>query len=363
MVKLIRKEGATKYPNIAKDLLQISSIPNWVELDLSKFSRDSLIGTGLSAVKNSGVYIHPDDIPLLNGLSVNFQEILSHSYGTSSDGTLTYRPSNQSTRVLVSIPLDVMRVIKNIRVLTDIDKILDFHRTDTMIYTTGSGGIKGYRIPNSYYGITEGMVSAQITDFTCTYRSLLSVDKQSFIEQKSDESLTQDQCFELLLGLLEFTPKNSRDKQLKKELMSSLIQSVDSSLFDEPITENLLIANKDILADLGPSTFTNTPKVKFYTYSMYFYTQNQVNSFLKMLNKDPKVGNSVQQPNVNRNAGTETNIYVFRPSLKGATDENKRKHILSILTCPTGQFKISQAIKNWNEPLKFSPTGHLDSVG
>ena len=251
MVRLIRKEEKDVYPRIAKDLLKISKIPSWVELDLSGFPKTSLIGTGLDPVKNSGVFIHPEDIPLLGNVNVNFQEVLSHSYGTSSGGTLTYRPLNQSTRILVSIPLEIMKSIKNTTTLTDIDKILGFHRMNTEIYTTGSGGIKGYKIPLSYYGMNEGRTSPQITDFTCQYKSLLPLGKQNFIEKTVEDLLTKEQCLTLLLGLLEFTPKIARDKQLKKDLLQSLMLSLDSSLFDGNVTEEIVKLNKDIISDLG----------------------------------------------------------------------------------------------------------------
>lgn len=363
MVKLVRKEEANKYPKVAKDLLNIDRIPNWVELDLSGFPTLSLIGTGLRNVKNSGVFIHPDDLPRIKDRSVNFPEILSHSHGKSYKGSLVYRDRNDGK--LVSVPIPVMNKIKRIQVLSEVDTILHLGRTNLTVYTTGSNNNKGFIIPNTFYGINEGRTSASETDFTVTYTSLFNIDKQSnsYIEKKAETRITKEESIVLLEGLIDNTYKKARDKNLKKALMKELCNSIDQELFDEEINEETVKENISDIKDLGSEVFKNIPKIFIYTYNMYFSTQNQVNGFLALLGLQA-IPPEIEDPSiqsVNRNE-VEGNIYVFRPDLKNEKDEGKRKHILSILTYPQDKYTISRAINKWDDQLLFSSNGYLNKV-
>ena len=363
MVKLRKIEASAYYPKKASDLLHTSSIPGWVELDLSGFSRDKLSGTGLKNVKNSGVFIHPDDIPLLEKDSINFPIILSHSYGLSKDNSLTYRPKELSTRELVSVPEEIIKsAIKNTRYLSEIDKLagLNFKR-DLTIYTTGSNGIKGLQVPNSYYNIAEGRVKASETDFTCFYKSLYDLGKQTFIEKKEKSNLDLESCFNLLTKILPYNPKIRREIDLRTDIINKFIKSLDKSLLGENITEDSLKADLDTIKELDSSIFKSNPHIPVYTYNLYFTKYTQINIFLNLLGKDKKFTNSIDKPqNINRNSSG--NIYIFRPGLSKESDENKRKHILSIITQPQGQFKLGRAIDHWNDSLNFNSNGHLDSV-
>ena len=363
MVKLRKIEESVYYPKKASDLLQIISIPGWVELDLSGFSRDKLSGTGLNNVRNSGVFIHPDDIPLLENNSVNFPIILSHSYGISKDNSLTYRPKELSTRELVSVPEEIIKsALKNTRYLSEIDKLAGFNfKRDITIYTTGSNGIKGLQVPNKYYNIDEGRIKASETDFTCFYKSLYDLGKQTFIEKKEESNLDLESCFNLLTKILPYNPKIRREIDLRTNIISKFIKSLDKSLLGEDITEESLKTDLDIIKELDSSIFISDPQIPVYAYTLYFTKYTQINTFLNFLGKNKKFTNSIDKPkNINRNSSG--NIYIFRPGLSKESDENKRKHILSILTQPQGQFKVGRAIDHWNDSLNFNSNGHLDSV-
>ena len=70
MVKLIRKESIAKNPATLKDLINIAlSDPswkplNWIELDLSEYSRDAVTGSGLTNGVNKGV-LHRNNVCVL----------------------------------------------------------------------------------------------------------------------------------------------------------------------------------------------------------------------------------------------------------------------------------------------------------
>ncbi len=363
MVKLRRVENRESYPKKASDLLNLSNIPGWVELDLSGFSRTELVGTGLRNVKNSGIFIHPEDLSLLENTTVNFPIILSHSYGTSSKGTLTYRPQDLSTRELVSVPIKIIKAtLNNIPYLSEIDKLADstFKHSEIKIYTTGSNGVRGLIVPNRYYNLNEGRTNASIADFTCNYTSLLNLGKQSFIEKVEENTLNLQSCFNLLLSLISYNPKIRKEKDLKKEVLNELVKCIDEDLFGEKVTEELLKENLPTLQDLDESIFTSNPNIPVYTYHMYFTTYPQINNFLKLMGKEKEFGNNINNPRVSRN--DEENIYIFRPELKDENDESRRKHILSILTRPQGQFKVGRAIQRWDDKLTFNSNGHLESV-
>ena len=364
MVKLARKEYVIRYPKTAKDLLSIETLPGWVELDLSKIPREELVGTGLQNVKNSGVYIHPSDIQYLKSKSVNLSEVISHSYGNRSGNTLVYRPTGLSTRVLVTVPLVLVKKIWSKRYLSEIDRFLakldpSFGQHSYQIYTTGSNGEKGYKIPNSYYGIKEGRSDARITDFELDCVSVVDISDLSCVEKSKSIRLEDDLVFPLFIFLLETSFSTAQDKKIKEDILQSCMKVIDWDLLDCDKSIKSLEDNKDFLEELGKDIFTSTPVIKYYSYHLYFDDIKKISQFLDFFKKDAKLPDQIPSTKVDRNSDIESNIYLFRPSLKNETDESKKKHILSILTKPANQFKVSRAISSWSDKIQFNPDGSI----
>ena len=384
MVKLIRKESVAKNPATLKDLINIAlSDPswkplNWIELDLSDYSRDAVTGSGLTNGVNKGVYIHKDDVKRLGSFNVNFPEILSHSVGKNTGDTLVFRPDNQSTRVLVSVPLVVIKKVWSNKFLCEVDRVIagiigtgnpKFYQHNYHIYTTGSNAIKGYEIPNSYYGIKEGKTSHTITDFEFDVSTVIDMSGLGGIAKVITKGNLDDSvAFELFVRLLNAEVnkrETARDREIKKGVLSIFFGALDWSVLDleyDGVIDSEVKKLSGMIEDIKEwgydALFPKGVRIPYTKYHLYFNTLSSVNQFLGFVGKQG-FDSSMEVSQVDVKRTGEDNIYLYIPSK--AREGNL--HVLSILTMPTGQFKVGQAAKNDRAILNFDSNGHLSVKG
>ena len=380
MVKLIRKESVAKNPATLKDLINIAlSDPswkplNWIELDLSEYSRNAVTGSGLTNGVNKGVYIHKDDIKRLGSFNVNFPEILSHSIGMNVGDTLVCRPDNQSTRVLVSVPLVVIKKVWSNKFLCEVDRVIagiigkgnpKFYQHNYHIYTTGSNTIKGYEIPNSYYGIKEGKTSQAITDFEFDVSTVIDMGSlKGVAEVVTKGNLEDSVAFELFVRLLNadvIKRETARDREIKKGVLSIFFEALDWGVLDleyDGVIDSSVKKMRGMIDDIKEwgydALFPKGVHIPYTKYHLYFNTLSSVNQFLSFVGKQG-FGSFLEVSQVDVKRTEEDNIYLYIPSKVKEGD----LHVLSILTMPAGQFKVGQAAKNDSAALNFDSKGHL----
>ena len=384
MVKLIRKESVAKNPATLKDLIHIAlSDPswkplNWIELDLSEYSSNAVTGSGLTNGVNKGVYIHQDDVKRLGSFSVNFSEILSHSVGMNIGDTLVCRPNGQSTRILVSVPLVVIKKVWSNKFLCEVDRIIagiigkgnpKFYQHNYHIYTTGANTIKGYEIPNSYYGIKEGKTSPTITDFEFDVSTVIDMSSLNGVAEAVTEGKLEDSvAFELFVNLLNAgvsKRETARDREIKKGVLSIFFEALDWGVLDleyDGVIDSAVKKLRGMVEDIKDwgyeDLFPKGVHIPYTKYHLYFKTLSSVNKFLDFVGKQG-FGTSLEVSPVDVKRTEEDNIYLYIPSK--AKEGNL--HVLSILTMPTGQFKVGQAARNDQAKLSFDSNGHLSVSG
>ena len=336
--RVIENKNEEVNPLLSTDTIQSIKAPptNWVELDLSGMD------IGISQFKsgiNKGVYIHKDDLEFLRDSqtnTVNYAEIIDHSYGNSFQNSLTYKPTLGFTK-RVSIPRSIIRKLLSYKYLSGVDsKIEGLGLIDWSVYSTGHLGSRSIRMPKRVY---EKVSTDQFSEYESFYYSLRDLPLKQPIYKKEEFLISEDQLLQLLKVFFN-EPKwdNRRDKDIAKDIKEKLNSCLDTEVVSS------LDELKEVftLDELTLDVFSKYPNIKVYKYRFNIYTISDYTSFVQnIMGGSSSIKTTIDHTSMNR-VGNDL-VYIIDTRFNAP-------HVVSYLTKDNGVVVNSSAYREDGRP-------------